>query len=46
MSATALHRFVMHYERLSRQALRTLPARADICMHLDANRRVHEIVMR
>jgi len=46
MSTTALHRFLMHYERVSRQALRTLPARANICLRLDANRRVKEIVIR
>ena len=30
----------MHYERLSRHALRTLPALADIVVALDASRRV------
>jgi D-glycerate 3-kinase len=44
LSPEALHRFLMHYERLSRQALRELPARADLRVVLDARRRVRSIV--
>lgn len=40
LSAEALQRFVAHYERLSRHALTTLPARADRVLRLDAGRRV------
>jgi len=40
MSRAALERFVQHYERVSRQALRTLPALADDTVILDATRRV------
>ncbi|RAP58654.1 kinase [Oleiagrimonas sp. MCCC 1A03011] len=40
MNTTALRRFMQHYERLSRHALRTLPPRADIVIALDAARRV------
>lgn len=43
MSRSALRRFLMHYERLSRHALRTLPALADIVVTLDASRRVQRI---
>lgn len=43
MSRAALRRFLMHYERLSRHALRTLPALADIVVTLDASRRVDAI---
>jgi len=43
MSRAALQRFLMHYERLSRHALRTLPALADIVVTLDASRRVRKI---
>ena len=43
MSRAALRRFLMHYERLSRHALRTLPALADIVVTLDAKRRVERI---
>lgn len=46
MSATALRRFLMHYERLSRQALKQLPARADIRIALDEHRHVRRIVLR
>jgi D-glycerate 3-kinase len=46
MSPAALRRFLMHYERLSRQALRGLPARADLCLVLDPGRRVRRIVER
>jgi len=43
MSRAALRRFLMHYERLSRHALRALPALADIVVTLDASRRVRRI---
>lgn len=39
MSQAQLQRFVQHYERVSRQALRTLPALADRVVRLDARRR-------
>lgn len=42
MDRAALARFLMHYERLSRVALRELPARADLCLRLDRRRRVAE----
>ncbi|WP_250633913.1 kinase [Pinirhizobacter soli] len=38
MNDAALDRFVSHYERISRHALRTLPARADVLVELDATR--------
>jgi D-glycerate 3-kinase len=44
MDAVALARFLMHYERLSRQALRELPARADLRLLLDGHRRVRGLV--
>ena len=44
MSPAALRRFLMHYERLSRQALQTLPSRADLRILLDAERNVTRIV--
>lgn len=39
MDAAAIERFVQHFERTSRQAQRTLPARADVVLPLDARRR-------
>lgn len=39
MDRAAIERFVQHYERTSRQALRTLPAIADVIVALDAARR-------
>lgn len=39
MDARALGRFVQHYERLSRHALASLPARADLVVPLDRQRR-------
>jgi len=39
MTRTEVGRFVQHYERVSRQALRTLPAIADKVVRLDAARR-------
>ena len=46
MTATALQRFLMHYERLSRHALRTLPALADLRIVLDARRQVRRVIAR
>jgi D-glycerate 3-kinase len=43
MDAAMLARFLMHYERLSRHALRTLPDRADVRIILDRNRTVRAI---
>ncbi len=43
MTPVALRRFIMHYERISRHALRELPARADLRLLLDGNRRVRRI---
>jgi D-glycerate 3-kinase len=40
MTSAALERFIAHYERLTRHALRVLPARADVVLDLDAQRRV------
>ncbi|MCF7749156.1 hypothetical protein KQ945_00260 [Bacillus subtilis subsp. subtilis] len=40
MSRAQLERFVQYYERVSRQALRTLPQRADRVIVLDDQRRV------
>lgn len=42
MDRRALARFLMHYERLSRVALRELPKRADLRLRLDGERRVRE----
>ena len=43
MSAVALRRFLMHYERLSRHALHALPPIADVVVTLDEARRVRRI---
>jgi D-glycerate 3-kinase len=43
MDAAALARFLMHYERLSRHALRELPARADLRIALRADRSVRAL---
>lgn len=40
MSRAGVERFVQHFERISRQALRILPAIADRTLALDARRRV------
>ena len=38
MNPATLDRFLQHYERLTRRAVRTLPARADLLIDLDAGR--------
>ena len=40
MNATAMARFLQHFERLSRHALTTLPALADSCVEYDDDRHV------
>lgn len=40
MTRAEVERFVQHFERISRQALRALPAIADVTLPLDAQRRV------
>lgn len=40
MDARQLARFMQHFERLGRHAAATLPARADVCIRLDAARRM------
>ncbi|MEO7064420.1 MAG: kinase [Dokdonella sp.] len=46
MDRAALRRFVMHYERLSRHALRALPARADLRILLRDDRSVRRLLAR
>src|SRR5690606_21796100 len=46
MDDAALARFIQHYERVSRQAVATLPGRADACVVLDGARRPLEVVTR
>jgi len=40
MSDAQLRRFIQHYERLTRHLLAEMPARADVVLELDAQRRV------
>jgi D-glycerate 3-kinase len=40
MDDVALARFVQHYERLTRHILSEMPARADLAMYLDEDRRI------
>lgn len=46
MDHATLQRFLMHYERLSREALVQLPRRADYVIRLDRRRRIVAIVQR
>lgn len=41
MTRAQVERFVQHYERVSRQALQTLPAIASVIVRLDADRKPH-----
>ena len=43
LDRSALRRFVAHFERISRHALRSLPRRADVRVVLDARREVRAI---
>jgi len=44
MSTAAIRRFIAHYERLTRHALRELPRLADVTIELDAGRRVRRVL--
>ena len=46
MDARALRRFMQHFERLSRHAAHSVPGRADLCIALDARRRVRAFRLR
>ena len=43
MDASAVRRFIAHYERLTRHALVTLPQRADVVVELTRQRGVHAL---
>ena len=40
MDASALARFIQHYERLTRHCLETLPGKVDVLLRLDRERRI------
>jgi D-glycerate 3-kinase len=42
MTSAELHRFIAHYERLTRHALRVVPTRADVVLALDEQRQITE----
>ena len=46
MDDAALDRFIQHYERVSRQALRTMPGIADACVALDSERQPLHVRLR
>ena len=46
MDRAALVRFIQHYERVSRQALRTMPGIADACVPLDTARTPLAVIAR
>lgn len=43
MDEAAIRRFIMHYERLTREMLATMPDRADVTLHLNENHKIHQI---
>jgi D-glycerate 3-kinase len=46
MDDAQLRRFILHYERLTRHILEEMPARADVCVLLDAQRRIQAVERR
>ena len=46
MDGATLDRFIQHYERVSRQALRTMPGIADACVALDSERQPLHVRLR
>ncbi|WP_210394556.1 hypothetical protein [Motiliproteus sediminis] len=43
MDEAAIRRFIMHYERLTREMLESMPDRADVTLHLNENHKIHQI---
>jgi D-glycerate 3-kinase len=43
MDKAALHRFIMHYERLTRHMLAELPGRADLVLRLDTSHQIDAV---
>lgn len=43
MDRAALERFLQFYQRLTEWGLVTMPARADLCFHLQADRRIQKV---
>lgn len=43
MDATALYRFIMHYERLTLATLKEMPDRAELVLELNAEHRIHSV---
>jgi D-glycerate 3-kinase len=46
MSDTAIDRFVMHYERLTRWMLSEMPNRADACLYLNEEHGIDRLVVK
>lgn len=46
MGEVALHRFIMHYERLTKHQLQELPQRADLTLSLNPQQRVTSLKLR
>jgi D-glycerate 3-kinase len=46
MSDTAIDRFVMHYERLTRWMLSEMPYRADACLYLNEEHGIDRLVVK
>ena len=46
MTEVEVGRFIVHYERLTRHTLAEMPARADIVVELDGQRRVASVLLR
>ena len=46
MSQDALSRFIQHYERLTRRALRTLPDCCDALLQLGSDHRIEQVDIR
>jgi D-glycerate 3-kinase len=43
MTKESIHRFVMHYERLTRHNLNDLQSRADLTLFLDENHNFYQV---
>ena len=45
MSESEIHRFIMHYERLTRMMLERMPEIADVTCFLNENHKTHKILI-
>mgnify|MGYP000394852239 CR=1 FL=1 len=45
MNKTDLHKFIQHYEKLTKWMIKTMPAKADMLIKIDKNQKIKKVVI-